>query len=411
MWCTPGWNNTLGQPGLGTVTSIVNCFHVHNGILVAGGSFEGAVARWNGSSWQVLGGGLHGSFSGPTSVYAMTSYDGNLVVVGNFLTAQGVDVHGIARWTSRGWQPFGSGAEEPVDAVVVYRGQLIAEVGDENDFIHAWNGLTWEPLPGNVDAVNVSCMTVYNDELIIGGALSVFTEIDGEFIASGLARWNGVSWQAVGDAGVQNVLRVSALGVYNGELIIGGRFSSVGDVDALNVARWDGDEWRALGSGIGTTDFFSPNVYALHEYNGTLVVGGTFAMAGGLVADGLARWDADEWSTFGDGADVYGLSDYQNGLVVGGSFSQIGNLRSNDVVMWIDCPMTCIGDVVENGSFLPPGDGTVDGADLAYVLSQWGVNPGSPADLVDSGTFQPPPDGIVDGADLGVLLTAWGMCP
>jgi len=32
------------------------------------------------------------------------------------------------------------------------------------------------------------------------------------------------------------------------------------------------------------------------------------------------------------------------------------------------------------------------------------------ADIVDSGTFQPPPDGVVDGADLGYLLGAWGRC-
>jgi hypothetical protein len=43
------------------------------------------------------------------------------------------------------------------------------------------------------------------------------------------------------------------------------------------------------------------------------------------------------------------------------------------------------------------GSGTVDGADLAILLGQWG-GPGT-ADLDGSGS--------VDGADLAILLGAW----
>jgi len=46
------------------------------------------------------------------------------------------------------------------------------------------------------------------------------------------------------------------------------------------------------------------------------------------------------------------------------------------------------------------GNGTVDGADLGELLSQWGG--GGSADLTGNGT--------VDGADLGELLSAWGDC-
>jgi len=71
----------------------------------------------------------------------------------------------------------------------------------------------------------------------------------------------------------------------------------------------------------------------------------------------------------------------------------------------------CIGDIVNSGTILPPPDGVVDGADLAYLIGAWGANPGSPADFVTSATLLPPPDGIVDGADLAVLIGAWGPCP
>ena len=59
-------------------------------------------------------------------------------------------------------------------------------------------------------------------------------------------------------------------------------------------------------------------------------------------------------------------------------------------------------------NYLPPSNrpadlnssGTVDGADLAILLSQWGAGAASPADLTD--------DGVVNGGDLAVLLSDWG---
>ena len=67
-------------------------------------------------------------------------------------------------------------------------------------------------------------------------------------------------------------------------------------------------------------------------------------------------------------------------------------------------------DLVDGATFAPPGDGVMNAADLAFLLGEWGRNPGSSADMVSSTTFQPPPDGVVDGADLAILLGAWGAC-
>ncbi|MBQ72815.1 MAG: hypothetical protein CMJ67_07900, partial [Planctomycetaceae bacterium] len=48
------------------------------------------------------------------------------------------------------------------------------------------------------------------------------------------------------------------------------------------------------------------------------------------------------------------------------------------------------------------GSGTVDGADLGFMLGAWGTDDAA-ADLDGSG--------IVDGGDLGLMLGAWGACP
>ena len=43
---------------------------------------------------------------------------------------------------------------------------------------------------------------------------------------------------------------MSALTVYNGELIVGGSFVETGGVPANSIARWDGSNWHAMGSGM-----------------------------------------------------------------------------------------------------------------------------------------------------------------
>jgi hypothetical protein len=86
-----------------------------------------------------------------------------------------------------------------------------------------------------------------------------------------------------------------------------------------------------------------------------------------------------------------------------------GNIATSPTFSF-ELTLPCQGDFVSADTFQPPGDGSVDAADLAYLLGEWGRNPGSPADMVSNITFQPPPDGMVDAADLAFLLGAWGTC-
>ncbi len=66
-------------------------------------------------------------------------------------------------------------------------------------------------------------------------------------------------------------------------------------------------------------------------------------------------------------------------------------LREGVVQIW-DRLSPCMGDF--------NSDGTIDGADLAVILTDW--NGTGAADLNANGT--------VDSADLGLLLSMWGFC-
>jgi len=104
---------------------------------------------------------------------------------------------------------------------------------------------------------------------------------------------------------------ILALAVYDGQLVAGGRFTMAGDTPATRIACWDGSSWQPLGSGVagvrtysdsgGNTIEIQPVVSTLAVWGGDLVVGGSFTTAGGLPAASIARWDGSSWHAVGTG--------------------------------------------------------------------------------------------------------------
>lgn len=135
--------------------------------------------------------------------------------------------------------------------------------------------------------------TIWNGALIVGGGY-------GDFGYPGIAqRWNGTSWETLGTFrtmsgfGAQHVWSVAA---YDGALIIGGSFDFADGTPANNIASYNGGSWSPLGSGL-TWQLAGDNEPAVlaRVYGGDLIVGRSFKLAGGIAADGIARWDGVAW--------------------------------------------------------------------------------------------------------------------
>jgi hypothetical protein len=60
------------------------------------------------------------------------------------------------------------------------------------------------------------------------------------------------------------------LTVYDGKLVAGGYFDTVGGIIAKNIAIWNGINWAPMGTGI------NDSVSALIVYDGKLIAGGRF---------------------------------------------------------------------------------------------------------------------------------------
>jgi len=211
--------------------------------------------------WQSLAGGTNGI------VYATASYNGELIIGGDFTVAGGVTVNHIARWNGTSWQSLGggmgTGAGIRVESLLVHNGELIAggvfltAGGVATGGVARWNGSTWQAY-GTGNAPFANAMAVYNGELIVNGFYTSWP-------AQRLARWDGTTWQLL-PGEINN--EVMAMIVYNGELIVTGRFTNVGGMSASGIVRWNGTSWATLGSGL----LFGYG-YALTIYNSELVVG------------------------------------------------------------------------------------------------------------------------------------------
>ncbi len=292
--CIARWNGTnwsalgSGMSG-GLPMTIVYALTVYGGKLIAGGNFTLAggvtancIAQWNGSTWSNLAQGMSAFFYIP-SVYALTVYGGDLIAGGMFDTAGVAQANHIARWNGSTWLVLGSGMNSYVTALITYGTDLIAGGGFTQaggvsaNYVARWNGSTWSALGSGMSGgwiTEVSALTVYGTDLIAGG---IFTQAGGTS-ANYIARWNGSSWSALG-SGMSGATYpgVYALTVYGPDLIAGGEFTQAGGIPANYIARWNGSSWSRLGYICGDVDG-----------NGTLDLGDVLYLIAYLYKNGPA---------------------------------------------------------------------------------------------------------------------------
>ncbi|MBK8914435.1 MAG: right-handed parallel beta-helix repeat-containing protein [Phycisphaerales bacterium] len=260
-------------------------------VLYAGGQFSTAggstqvanIARYNGSSWSALGGGINGK------VHALAEYNGELIAAGVFSSAGGIPVNNIARWNGAAWAPLGAGLPDDVSTLAVYNGELYAGGAFSSaggrftggfDRLARWNGTTWNSVGAGFNNAVVT-LAVHDGALYIGGA---FTFAGSNFVA----RWDGATLSGVG-GGMGN--GVNALVSYNGALHAGTLINP-----GASAWMFDGVNWQALGAGL------SSHVYEMCVHNGELYALGMFGNINGVgAANHIARWNGLSWSAAGTG--------------------------------------------------------------------------------------------------------------
>src|SRR5262249_20824902 len=125
----------------------------------AGGGAANRIAKWNGTSWAALSGGVNGFGA------ALAGFDDSgaptpcpaLYAGGDFTTAGGVAANRIAKWNGTSWAALGDGMNDAVDALAVFDecgaptpcpalyagGDFTTAGGGPALRIAKWNGTSW----------------------------------------------------------------------------------------------------------------------------------------------------------------------------------------------------------------------------------------------------------------------------
>ena len=266
--------------------------------LYAGGDFTTAdgvsanrIAKWNGNSWSALGQGMN------NRVYALAVSGSDLYAGGAFSRAGGSNANNIAKWNGNVWSALGSGMNETVVALAVrgstlYAGGYFTTAGGiAAQRIAKWDGNNWSALGLGIGSTGVTssvwALAVSGTDLYAGGQFSTA----GGISATNIAKWDGSSWSALGGLGIKWADSVvHGLIIFGGDLYVGGAFRWPSGVTGPNhIAKWDGISWSALGSGVSGMDLPNSWVRALAMSGNHLYVGGNFTIAGDKVSAYIAK--------------------------------------------------------------------------------------------------------------------------
>lgn len=207
-WDGEQWHRVLDVPAMyvGDGPNMIQDVEKYQGEWYLGGNHSmRRLVKWNGTEWQIVGGGFTGPFS---QVNKLRVFDGRLYVGGAFSRCPehaGVPTNpgsGIVAWDGNAWDDLGGGTcgsgNGTVNGMAWWNGELYAcgifdhMGGQEGHRLAKWNGEQWCMLvpPGFFANGGPNSLAVYNDSLYIGGA---FISAGGEPMDS-FVKWIGADY-------------------------------------------------------------------------------------------------------------------------------------------------------------------------------------------------------------------------
>jgi len=333
----------------------VTVLAMHNGNLYAGGWFTTAggvpanhIAKWDGTQWSALGTGITGA-NWWTTVNAIAFIGNDLYAGGDFDHAGGNVVKYLAKWDGSQWSTVSGGVEGVVNSLAVQGNDLY--VGGEFGYAGAYpggvfaakiakfNGTLWSTLGSGMDD-NVLTLTFHGTDLYAGG----FFKISGGITTNFIAKWDGTQWSSLNSTmfGPEDETSVHSIAFIGNDLYAGGSYSISGPpypYDFQNIAKYDGTNWSAVGIGLIGYDWYT-TVYTLSVLGSSLYAGGYFALSGSNYLHNIATFDGTKWIQFGNGFgqgmdnQVTSMAVIGNDLYAGGSFTRAGDIQARYIAKW-----------------------------------------------------------------------------
>ncbi|MEM6347551.1 MAG: hypothetical protein AAF927_26930, partial [Bacteroidota bacterium] len=320
------------------------------------------VARMDLSSqqWEDLNGGITKAQPGQ-EVLCIQEFQDRIYIGGNFLEVSTLKCRYLASWRDPNagfliWDILGNGLTEACDEIYStfdagtwIGGQFSCLSGRETP-ANAWpsSGGQWFGIDRFTAAnYSASVQDIYRDSLgflIVGAYDSVNTLTGGMQLASGVVSSNFLGIKtplATSLGGPGNFRTIYAVERWQGEVVIGGNFTSVDGTTANGLAILNANgtwsELASIGGGV-VRDIFN-------DGDSLLYVGGTFTSVNGATMEGIAVYDGSSWSVLGQSLgfyhDVYAIAKdpISAEIAVGGGFFDVtqsngSTLSSAGLAFW-----------------------------------------------------------------------------
>lgn len=292
-------------PSSGLITAMT----VHDGVLYVAGSFDSiggdashGVAYYD-HGWHSLPSGVNGSI-----LSIAVGPDSGLYVAGLFSNAGSVAVQNIAKWDGSSWQSVGGGIASNYLGVAALafndKGELYAGGNFDSagsvpaNNIAMWDGVAWHALDSGImnwrGALPVFSIASYKNDIYVAG---YFEQLGDKTPIQGIAKWDGEHWSSLntGSSGVHlNAVTIDSAGT----IYISGELGTLADDATSRVARYDGTAWHRLDD---TLDFYPGYLAASYD---RVFVGHLATSSDGVAFHDVAQsLDGNSWSVMEGGVN------------------------------------------------------------------------------------------------------------
>lgn len=253
-------NDIVRQTNTYTGSGIRNMALYNNELYSESGIFYSSsigVSKWDGTKWIDGGGSNYGASAicahnnylyvaqqdgvfrridangssetlftfGNIDIFCMASYDGKLVLGGDFDEIEGVQAKNIISWDGSNWQPLGDGVNNDVftfevdDNILYAGGRFSLAEGDSVFGVAKWNGTDWQSIDGintNGSKWNrIQEIKVFGNNVLVSGKIIKLNGQEGH----DLFLWNGSTWNTLNLDSLD--LGIAAIEVYDNHLYVG----------------------------------------------------------------------------------------------------------------------------------------------------------------------------------------------
>lgn len=386
----------------GSVPGTVYALTMDEKNLYAGGDFgqvsgttSPRVVRFSFSErkWISMGSGLN------ARVQAIVKLDTMIYAGGQFTTSGVTALKYVAKYdtATNSWTPLGGvNTDGAVHAMTVYKNSLVmagaftkADTSKAAVKVARWDAVNnvWRGVFDTSNALNgpdgtVMSLHTYGDMLTAGGSFMFGRGLNASsayraLVYNGIARWNGVTWNSIGNGAGYEVKVLTAAGDY---LYAGGVFTNIGGVNGTNVARMHlpTRTWESLNLRLEATwnnSSFNNEVRAIAVNGNDVYIGGNFTKVNGQNAPGIVKWNAvtKTASLLGSGVAINNASDGPYSIVVDGNDVIVGGgyifgtsfIKRWNGSAWTDLPASLIKAYVYSMAVI---------GDTLFAAGTWGTS-------------------------------------